>query len=339
MTGASGANEGKPGQASEAAFLGALLGLAIGDALGMPAGNGAMDLSDRVAGYLPLDLPDGTRVDAGEFTDETEFALSIAEVATTNRGRLDADLIGPRLLRLAEGAAAHWQAPATRQALLRAGESLEFRQPLDEDGPVDAAVAVRGVPVGLVHSLGALDLAALREDSDLVSRITHGSPAQSSAALAVAFVTQLAARQQAPPDEWVAATASVLAGGAMHDALCRTAADDGAADRVHPPAAEEQIRFAIQAAAGADDFEDAVLRAVNGPGKADTVGAMTGALAGARFGAEGIPQPLIDGLGGRIYVSLAAPWLRRAAQFRADLILDLPTDGPPPPRPLFPPRQ
>ena len=337
MTDASAASEGKPGQASEAAFLGALLGLAIGDALGMPAGNGATGLPERVMGYQPLDLPDRTRIEAGEFTDETEFALSIVEVATTNRGLLDADLIGPRLLRLAEGETAHWQAPPTRQALLRARKALEFRQPLDEDGPVDAAVAVRGVPVGLVHSLGVLDVAALRADSDLVSRITHGSPAQSSATLAIAFVTQLAARQQTPPDEWTAATASVLAGGAMHDALCRAAAD-GAADRAHAPAPEEQIRFAIQAAE-AGDFEAAVLRAVNGPGKADTVGAITGALAGARFGVEGIPQPLIDGLGGRIYVSLAAPWLRRAAQFRAGLIRDLPTDGPPPPRPVFPPRQ
>lgn len=326
------------GQASEAAFLGALLGLAIGDALGMPAGNGATDVPERVEGYLPLTRPDGDRVEAGEFTDETEFVLSIAEVATTNRGVLDADLIGARLVRLAEGDAGHWQEPETRRALLRAGQSLEFRQPLDEDGPVDAAAAMRGVPVGLLHSVGALDLAALRADSELVSRITHGSPAQSSTTLAVAFVTQLAARQQIPLDDWAATTAAVLGAGAMHDVLHHAAAGDHVTNG-DLPTPEEQIWLGIRAATTADTFESAVIDAINGPGKADTAGAIAGALAGARFGVEGIPQPLIDGLGGRIYVSLAAPWLRRAAQYRAGVIRDLPTDGPPPPRPLFPPRQ
>jgi hypothetical protein len=44
---------------------------------------------------------------------------------------------------------------------------------------------------------------------------------------------------------------------------------------------------------------------------------------------------LIDGLQGRIYVSLAAPWFWKAAQKRAGLLIDL---TPKPPRPTMPPR-
>jgi ADP-ribosyl-[dinitrogen reductase] hydrolase len=40
---------------------------------------------------------------------------------------------------------------------------------------------------------------------------------------------------------------------------------------------------------GSDSFADAVLRAVNLGGDADTIGAITGALAGAAWGAGAIP--------------------------------------------------
>ena len=147
-----------------------------------------------------------------------------------------------------------------------------------------------GVPIGLLHSVGALELAALRADSELVSRITHGSPAQSSATLAVAFVTQLAARGQVPPTEWAGATAAVLGAGAMHDVLHRATVGNHVTN-CDVPTPEEQIWLGIRAATAADTFASAVIDAINGPGKADTVGAIAGAVAGARFGVEGIPQP------------------------------------------------
>jgi ADP-ribosylglycohydrolase len=84
------------------------------------------------------------------------------------------------------------------------------------------------------------------------------------------------------------------------------------------------------------NFADAVLAAVNAGGATDTVGAITGALAGAANGASGIPQHLIDGLEGRIYISLAAPWFYKAARQRAGQLINLrPVHGR---RPESPPR-
>ncbi len=332
-------------QAGDDAFLGALLGMAIGDALGMPANGGADTRPERIDGYLPLTLGDGTAIEAGEFTDETEFALSIVEVATTDRGRLDPDLIGPRLVRLEQGDSGHWQDAPTRAALRPAAGSLEFQVPLDEDGPVSAGTASRGVPVGMLASVGELRLGDLRSDSDLVGRLTHGSPAQASAVVAVAFVTQLAARQSVRPEQWLERTAGVLGAGAMHDAL-RDVAPEMETDlasqlgRLATGSPEQQVAAAMLAVIGTSTFEEAVLVAVNAGGPSDAIGAIAGALAGAFRGAGDIPQWLIDGLGGRIYVSLAAPWFRRAALYRAGVVKDLPMDGgPPPPRPTFPPRR
>jgi ADP-ribosylglycohydrolase len=84
------------------------------------------------------------------------------------------------------------------------------------------------------------------------------------------------------------------------------------------------------------NYQDAVFAAVNAGGAADTVGAITGALAGAANGASGIPQHLIDGLEGRIYISLAAPWFYKAARQRAGQLINLrPVHGG---RPDAPPR-
>ena len=55
-----------------------------------------------------------------------------------------------------------------------------------------------------------------------------------------------------------------------------------------------------------DDFEQAVLHAVNGGGQNMSRAMLTGALAGAQVGLSGIPQRFIDGLTeGREIVDLA----------------------------------
>lgn len=324
----------------EDVFLGAMMGFAIGDALGMPAGNGGQ--AGEVTGFRPLTLPDGTTIEAGEFTEETEVLLSIVEVATTSRGELDADLIGARMVRLALGDSGHWQDGPTRSALRRADDTFAFSVPIDEDGPVAASVATRGVAVGLLACVGRPDDDRVRRDAELVTRLTHGSPAQIRQVEAVAWLTVLAARGEVPAGRWAAEVSARLGGGAMSRALTRI---DGAVAtpdllaRLASGSAEEQVAAGTLAAISATSFEAAVLAAAGAGGKADAAAAIAGALAGARWGIGGVPQPLIDGLGGRIYVSLAAPWFRRAAMYRAGLVVDLPTDGPNPPRPSMPPRQ
>ncbi|MEZ4624995.1 MAG: hypothetical protein R2843_09450 [Thermomicrobiales bacterium] len=54
--------------------------------------------------------------------------------------------------------------PDTFAALETAEEALDFRQPLDDDGPVSPDVAVRGVPVGLMHSVGTKRPSQLFDD-------------------------------------------------------------------------------------------------------------------------------------------------------------------------------
>ncbi|HEU5432237.1 MAG TPA: ADP-ribosylglycohydrolase family protein, partial [Thermomicrobiales bacterium] len=325
--------------------LGALLGLAIGDALGMPVAQqpGEAPPASRgpIDGYVPKRFADGVEIAAGEFTDESEIALCIVESMTVNGGAVDPDMIAPRLVHLANGESRRWLQPATRAALARAEATDEVQVPLDEDGPATGDVATRGVPIGLMHSVGQFRPDAFRADVEAVVRLTHGSPAAISATTAVAYAVRLAAIG-APPADWARETAAFVS-GAIAERLSRLAAmiEAGTAlDAIFAAIgtgidATEAAPAALAAAIVAERFEDVVFAAVNAGGAADAIGAIAGAVAGARYGSAGIPQRLIDGLQGRIYVSLAAPWFWKAAQTRAGLRIDL---TPIPPRPTTPPR-
>src|SRR4029079_932338 len=66
------------------------------------------------------------------------------------------------------------------------------------------------------------------------------------------------------------------------------------------------LRVAFWAAMSAESFEEAVVTAANLGGDADTNAAVTGALAGARFGAAAIPQRWLEPLHARDHISRLA---------------------------------
>ncbi|MDF2759051.1 MAG: putative hydrolase [Thermomicrobiales bacterium] len=333
--------------ATENQFLGALLGMAIGDALGAPLSG--MDRAAIAARFGTIDRFQGATqtggedIHPGEFTDETEVALCIVESMTANRGNLDLDTAGVRMLHLAAGPSRRWMHAATAAALDAAAGTLEFSVPIDEDGPATGDVASRGVPVGLVHAVGRFDASRLRADAEAVVRLTHGGPAAFNAATAVAYAVRLAATGE-PRESWARHTAQFLGGGELAERLAELdliLASTPLIDILEWTGtgldAIESVPAAFAAAMTEPVFENAVFAAVSAGGATDTIGGLTGALGGAAEGASGIPQDLIDGLEGRIYVSLAAPWFHKAARQRAGHQIDLrPVHGP---RPKMPPRQ
>src|ERR671911_485094 len=208
--------------ATENQFLGGLLGMAIGDALGAPVSG--MDRAEIAGHFGAIDRfqgrtqPGAEAIPPGEFTDETELALCIVESMTANRGNLDLETAGVRMLHLAAGPSRRWMHPATATALDAAADTLEFSVPLDEDGPSTGDVAARGVPVGLVHAVGRFDPARLRADAEAVVRLTHGGPAAFNAATAVAYAVRAAATGE-PRETWARETAQFLGGGELAERL------------------------------------------------------------------------------------------------------------------------
>lgn len=294
-------------------FLGALFGMAIGDAMGMPVTGMAPGTFEPITGYRARTLSDGAEIGVGEFTDESEIALCIVESATVSDGLIDPDNIAARMRILARGESKRWMDERTLNALAAAEETLDSSVPLAEDEPFSAGVAVRGVPIGLLHAVGPFKPGELRADAEAVARVTHGSPAAISAVTAVAFAVQLAAREPHSLAGLTRETAAFLGAGALSEALANNG--DGGVPG--------DIADAFRLAVSANSIEDAVVRAANQGGAADSRAAIAGAVRGAAYAIAAIPQRLIDDLEGRIYISLAAPWFFRAAQRRGGLVINV----------------
>lgn len=283
-------------------FLGSLLGLAIGDALGMPVADLSVEQAQErfgeIRGYETRNAGQDDEMPAGEITDETETVLCIAESITANNGRVDAENINVRMLYLAEGPSRHWM-PDAMAAGIEAAFPHDGQLPERDVLDGSLAVAIRGVPIGLVHSVGGFDPASVVEETRIVTRISHAGVAQHQLTLDVALAIAGIAREE------------------------QIAPIDLGADLSGVAAERKLIADLLETATSGTSFEDVVFGAVNASRPADSAGALAGAFAGAVTGASGIPQRLIDGLEARVYLSLAAPWLYKTAARRAGTLIDL----------------
>lgn len=309
-------------RATQERTLGSILGLGIGDALGMPVAGwtaeGIAETYGRIDSYHSREFEDGTELKAGEFSDETEIALCIMETYTSASGELDPELIRARMQFLARGESRRWMSEETLRSLDDDAES--WYRSLDDTDP---EVALRGIPIGIIHAAAAIDEAALYRDVQTVVGLTHKNPAAVEQAALVAFAV---ARVLAGTDDRASLPDSLIALAPSH--ALRQALEFSRTDkRDTGNAAVDVITSGIEAFSDAERFEDAVVAAASAGGATDARAALAGSLAGAHFGAGGIPQTLIDELEGRIYLTLAAPWFYRTIQLMTGRGLSLGTNG------------
>jgi ADP-ribosyl-[dinitrogen reductase] hydrolase len=291
-------------RATEDQFLGSLLGMAIGDALGRPLrGMTEGDIRRQygaVTGYIRAADVSGDQP-LGEITDKSEVVLAIVESLTTNDGLIDSVNINARLSFLVRGPSRVWMSEAVISGVEMAMDT-DGLVPVDLASEPEIAVALRGVPIGLLHAVGGFDDGTLLREAAEVSRLSHGGNTQRDLTATVARAVCAAARFGDDVELW----------GEMLDTPV-----------VADAAAMSWVGEIVTNVKASHAFEDSVLDAVTKGGEADANGALAGAIAGARFGASGIPQELIDGLDARIYISLAAPWFFRTALRRAGTVIDL----------------
>ncbi len=314
----------------ESRFAGALLGTMVGDMLGAPFEGQPHEV---VAARLGTDTDDTAGwIRRSRYTDDTQMMIGVTE-SLVERGQFDGADMARRFAENYEpfrgyGAGAHHVLAALRQGYPW-GQAATLVFP---DGSFGNGAAMRVAPVGAFHHH---DLAELRRAAEGSAAITHahalgkeGAALQACAvALAVrtqlgefdpvGFLGQLVAFVRPDADEFTRRLASI---GSLLDAeptVDRVVADLGNDIRAHG-----SVPAAIYAfLAHHDSFEQAVAYAVMLGGDTDTIGAMTGAIAGALHGVEAIPADWYEGLEnsakGRDYVhTLAARLFERHAVAR-----------------------
>lgn len=284
---------------------GCLLGLAIGDALGA-----TNEFKTKEAIAQPVrDLIGGgwLGLKAGEITDDTEMMLCILEAYSSGYSleRVGANFLGwlnskPKDI-----------GNLTRHALTELKRGVSPREAgrlawetMHQSGAGNGAV-MRCAPTGVLR---ATDREVRVIETIEIARVTHfDHRAVESAlwlnAMIAAFMTGLETQNalefakqellyariqqhwtiQKPPEQ---------------DVLYWTEeASRKAADELDTSGfALATVQVAAWVLHNSDTFEDGVVLAVNQGGDADTIGAVTGALLGAKYGHSSIPKRWLDGL-------------------------------------------
>lgn len=311
---------------------GALLGLAVGDALGTTLEFTRRDTRPRHSEMLG-DGPFGLR--PGEWTDDTSMALALAESLATNAALDPRDLMDRFISWYRQGAysctgSCFDVGIATRAALARyerTGEPFAGSPASDTAGN---GSLMRLAPVALVTLDDPGEAERIAGDQ---SRTTHGAP---QAVEACAYFVQLlrgAIRGEADvlrSRAWIGADTDGLRPrpflSGMDDTLMPVARDGEAAidalargswrrkgrDEIRSSGyVVHTLEAALWAVGTTATFEDALVLAVNLGDDADTVGAVTGQLAGAVYGASAIPDRWLAPLSWRARITGLADQLVR----------------------------
>lgn len=300
---------------------GALYGLAIGDALGMPtqmmSHEAILDRFGALDGFYAArdDHPLAAGMPAGSITDDTEQALVLARVLIAHGGQVDPAEFAHLLLSWEDDMRARGSldllGPSTTRALaaILAGVSVHEAGRL---GTTNGA-AMRVTPVGL--AVGSTDLDALVDRVAEASQVTHhtGIAISGAAAVAAAVSAGIDGAGMAEVIPVAIEAASLGAGRGSWVAAGQVARRiRWAVDLMDPAHPEESVRdiyelvgtslatqesvpaaFAVLALFPADPWR-ACLAAASLGGDSDTIAAMAGAVAGACHGMGGFPASAIE---------------------------------------------
>ena len=270
--------------------LGALYGLAIGDALGMPAQEMPRERAQEILGSPPdfRDGPDDNPISrglpAGTITDDTMQCLVLAEQLIEGNGQLDPIRFAEALIEWQEDMAGRGRGdllgPTTRRALaaLVAGQDPATT---GRGGTTNGA-AMRITPVGIANTLERLHDAVIAAD-----RLTHDTAVAHAGAAVVATVVS------AGVDGATFAEAAPLA--------IRAARQFGFGELYERPgqfatgvetAESVPTAFAIARIADGDVWR-ACTAAVELGGDTDTIAAIAGAMVGACTGLSRLPEDAV----------------------------------------------
>jgi ADP-ribosyl-[dinitrogen reductase] hydrolase len=283
--------------------IGALLGLAVGDALGT-----TLEFSRRDAHSPVVDIVGGGpfRLRPGEWTDDTSMALCLADSLVANAGLQERDLLDRfvRWWRQGENSVngrCFDIGGTTSQAL---SHYVKHGQPIGV-GPDDKYQAGNGSLMRLapIAIFAAPDLGGAAHLAERQSLTTH---ANAVAAEACGLFSQM--------------LVEAMGGHGKHEVLrSRPAAQPDLKDvtagawRVKSREAISSSGYVVHTLEAAlwcvgrtDNFADALILAVNLADDSDTVGAVTGQLAGALYGRSAIPARWLDVLAWREHIEQKA---------------------------------
>jgi len=283
-------------------FLGCILGLAVGDALGAPAE--FLSVTDVRAKYGDDGIRDfhpWDRFPAGSYTDDTQMSLATASGLIESARQNNKTLPALYVYKAYVGWYATQNDPAQRRApgntclaALADGRAGTLLSPINTSKGCGGVMRV--APVGLAYP----PVDAFRFGTEAAA-ITHGHPSgylpAGALAAIVAFIVEGRTVRTA-----IESTIPFLMGyagseetldkvrAALDLAAAGTPASEACLSLGQGWVGEEALAIALYCAlASGGDFEGGVIAAVNHNGDTDSTGCIVGAILGAAAGVEAIP--------------------------------------------------
>jgi ADP-ribosylglycohydrolase len=321
---------------------GALFGLAIGDALGMPTQQlSRQAVAQRWGAITTFETPDPAHplahgLRAGSITDDTELALLLARHLITRQGLVDPRRFAAELVEWEESMRARGSrdllGPSTKSAV----EAVVAGTPVTESGRFGTTngAAMRVAPVGIANDFGSIPR--------LVDAVVAASAVTHNTGVAIAGAASVAAAISAGIDGATFAQAAGVAVDAAGEGASRghwvaggdvarrigVALELGSTDDVARGerdiyevigtslATQESVpaAFGLLAVHDGDPWL-ACLAAASLGGDSDTIGAMAGAIGGAVRGVDAFPRHArqtvleVNGIGPEEFSDLAAALL------------------------------
>lgn len=282
-------------------FIGSAIGTFVGDTLGMPVEGWGRAAIEARFGLLTT-LEDG-RFPRGYYTDDTEMMIGILEVLAEN-GDFDPNLTVKKFLENFHPERGYGGRIYVLMDRLRKG--IPWHQVATDSFGNGAAMRI--APIGFFYFH---DIKNVKRYAILSCKITHLHPEAIAGAVAQAIAVSLAVsygiRNIPIPrieflDRIMEEVLDIHTGFVQRILEIKSISKLGLRDNIQNIArcfachvrSIEAVPPAIASFLLTDTFKDAVVTGINLGGDTDTIGAMTGAIAGAYYGYSQIPEEWIQ---------------------------------------------
>ena len=311
------------GASTEVCFAGCLLGLAIGDALGMPVEGWPPEVIRMQYGVLSDFRPASSRaLQAGQFTDDTQMMLMHAKSVIATGG-VDGDDLARRFVAWLHSGDVRGIGRSTLHSIKRLEGGTDWRES-GQTGEFAAGngVAMRIAPIGLID---CQHIERLKQDVRTAGAITHRNPEALAGGLAIAYAVARLATGEMRPATLIDETATFIGLSEVSRNLQRARSllesDTPAADALATLGTSGYVVHTVASAfycfvRTPDNVKQTVIEAVMAGHDADTTGAVAGALSGAYNGLYAIPKRWREGIERGEYIEALARKLYARA-FRA----------------------
>ncbi|ADC64557.1 ADP-ribosylation/Crystallin J1 [Ferroglobus placidus DSM 10642] len=264
-------------------FRGCILGLAIGDALGMPyEGSDSVDLNELAF----RDSPFGD-LKAGEYTDDTEQTIMLAESI------IETIYFSPENFaeKLKRADFRRRYGPTSRRAISRLQMGASWKESGVESDTCGAAMRV--APIGLVYHF---NYSLVENYCSISSMITHKGRGAIAGAVAVGVAVAMLINEDFNLEEllgFVSKHDSFLAEKIEYAYEIRDKDERAAAKEIgNSIMSYDVVPLAFYCFFSSKNYVEGVKKAIKCGGDTDTAAAITGAFFGTRDGYSSIPEAL-----------------------------------------------